>query len=180
MIRMVHQRVEEHARLRPEAPAVAAPTASDESLTYGELNRRANRLARHLISLGVGPEVPVGVLARGGAHQVIASLAVLKAGGCYLPLDPAYPDDRSAFALGDAGARVLLSEAALLAEREALPSQYFFTVTPGLVGGVAWRMTPRLAALARVRVSYLFYNVDEDRSLGCAEAMLGVEYALGE
>ena len=65
-------------------------------------------------------------------------------------------------------------------EREELPSQTFFTVTPGLVGGAAWRFSPRLAAVARLRLSYLFYNVDEDRSLGFAEGMLGVEYALGE
>ncbi|ABS26205.1 hypothetical protein [Anaeromyxobacter sp. Fw109-5] len=64
--------------------------------------------------------------------------------------------------------------------REELPSQTFFTVTPGLVGGAAWRFSPRLAAVARMRLSYLIYAVDEDRSLGFAEGMLGVEYALGE
>jgi hypothetical protein len=61
---------------------------------------------------------------------------------------------------------------------ENLPSQYFFTVTPGLTGSAAWRFTRRISAVARVRVSYLFYNVDEDRSLGFAEALVGVEYAL--
>ncbi len=66
------------------------------------------------------------------------------------------------------------------AEAEELPSQYFFTVTPGLTGGAAWRLGRRLSALARVRVSYLFYNVDENRSLGFGEAFLGVEYALGD
>jgi hypothetical protein len=80
-----------------------------------------------------------------------------------------------------AGARIGLTWLGRsFAAREELPRQYFFTVTPGLMGGAAWRITPRLAALARLRVSYLFYNVDEDRSLGFAEAMLGVEYALGE
>jgi hypothetical protein len=63
---------------------------------------------------------------------------------------------------------------------EDLPAQYFFTVTPGLTGAAAWRFTPRVSALARARVSYLFYNVDEDRSLGFFEALLGVEYAFGE
>jgi len=61
-----------------------------------------------------------------------------------------------------------------------LPSQYFFTVAPGLSGGAAWRLTQRLSALARVRVSYLFYNVDQNRSLGFVEGLLGVEYALGD
>jgi hypothetical protein len=66
------------------------------------------------------------------------------------------------------------------APAEDLPSQYFFTVTPGLTGAAAWRFTRRLSAVARVRASYLFYNVDEDRSLGFAEGLLGVEYALGD
>jgi hypothetical protein len=63
---------------------------------------------------------------------------------------------------------------------EGLPDQYFFTVTPGLTGAASWRFTRRLSAVARARVSYLFYNVDEDRSLGFAEGLLGVEYALGD
>ncbi len=53
-------------------------------------------------------------------------------------------------------------------------------MTPGLTGAAAWRLTPRLSAVARARVSYLFYNVDENRSLGFAEGLLGVEYALGD
>ncbi len=61
-----------------------------------------------------------------------------------------------------------------------LPSQYFFTVTPGLTGAVSWRFGRSLSAVARARVSYLFYDVDEDRSLGFAEGLLGVEYALGD
>jgi hypothetical protein len=63
---------------------------------------------------------------------------------------------------------------------EGLPSQYFFTVTPGLTGAAAWRLGRRLSAVARVRVSYLFYDVDENRSLGFAEGLLGVEYALSD
>lgn len=63
---------------------------------------------------------------------------------------------------------------------EELPSQYFFTVTPGLTGAAAWRFTRRLSAVGRVRLSYLFYNVDENRNLGFAEGLLGVEYALGD
>jgi hypothetical protein len=63
---------------------------------------------------------------------------------------------------------------------EDLPEQYFFTVTPGLTGAVAWRFTHRVSALARARVSYLFYDVDEDRSLGFFDALLGVEYAFGD
>jgi hypothetical protein len=64
--------------------------------------------------------------------------------------------------------------------QEQLPNQFFFTVTPGLTGAAAWRLSPRLSAVARLRVSWLFYNVDENRSLGFADALLGVEYALSE
>ena len=60
-----------------------------------------------------------------------------------------------------------------------LPSQHFFTVTPGLVGAASWRLTPSFAAIARVRANYLFYNVDQNRSLGYVEGLLGVEYAIG-
>jgi hypothetical protein len=63
-------------------------------------------------------------------------------------------------------------------EGEALPQQHFFTVTPGLTGGAAFRLTRRLSAIGRVRLSYLFYNVDEDRSLGFVDGLVGVEYAL--
>jgi hypothetical protein len=66
------------------------------------------------------------------------------------------------------------------AAEEGLPNQYFFTVTPGLTGALSWRFTRRLSAVARARVSYLFHNIDEDRSLGFAEGLLGVEYALGD
>ncbi len=64
--------------------------------------------------------------------------------------------------------------------RERLPDQYFFTATPGLSGAAAWRLSERLSAVARVRLSWLFYNVDKDRSLGYADALLGVEYALSD
>jgi hypothetical protein len=61
-----------------------------------------------------------------------------------------------------------------------LPAQYFFTAAPGLTGAASWRLSARLSAVARLRVSWLFYNVDQDRSLGFADALLGVEYALSD
>ncbi len=65
-------------------------------------------------------------------------------------------------------------------QAEQLPGQYFFTVTPGLVGAAAWHFTPRLAAVARARVGWLFYNVDKNMSLGYAEGLIGIEYALSD
>ena len=84
-------------------------------MTYGELNRRANQLAHHLRALGVGPEVPGGVCLEHSLEMVIALLGVLKAGGVYVPLDPAYPKERLAFMLEDAQAPVLLTQERLVA-----------------------------------------------------------------
>lgn len=61
-----------------------------------------------------------------------------------------------------------------------LPGQYFFTVTPGVVGAAAWHFTPRLAVVARARISWLFYNIDKNMSLGYADGLIGVEYALSD
>ena len=99
-------------------PEAVALTCAGESLTYAELNARANRLARRLRALGVGPEVLVGLCAGRSAEMVVGLLAVLKAGGAYVPLDPAYPADRLAFMLDDARASVLLTEEQL---RDDLP-----------------------------------------------------------
>jgi non-ribosomal peptide synthetase component F len=76
--------------------------------TYGELDRRSNRLAWRLVELGVGPEMPVAICAERSPELVLGMLAILKAGGAYLPLDPAYPHERLAFMLEDSRAPVLL------------------------------------------------------------------------
>ncbi|HEV7517543.1 MAG TPA: amino acid adenylation domain-containing protein, partial [Thermoanaerobaculia bacterium] len=80
-----------------------------ESVTYGELDRRATRLARRLVAVGVGPETPVGVCLPRSPDLVAALLAVWQAGGAYLPLDPTYPRERLALLLADSGARAVLT-----------------------------------------------------------------------
>ncbi|HZF09879.1 MAG TPA: non-ribosomal peptide synthase/polyketide synthase [Thermoanaerobaculia bacterium] len=90
----------------PGAPAVAF---GGDRLTYGELERRSATLARRLCALGVGPEVPVGLLVERSAAMVVGMLAILRAGGAYVPLDPANPGERLAFMLADAGAKVVLA-----------------------------------------------------------------------
>src|SRR5947209_20027199 len=94
-------------------PDAVAVVCGGESLTYGELERRANGLAHHLQRLGVGPEVLVGIALERSSEMVVGLLAVLKAGGAYVPLDPSYPAERLAFMREDAGVRVLLSWEAL-------------------------------------------------------------------
>ncbi|HWC11103.1 MAG TPA: amino acid adenylation domain-containing protein, partial [Acidimicrobiales bacterium] len=95
---------------RPGAVAVVAPAGT---LTYAELDGRANRLAHHLQELGVGPEVLVGVCLERSLELVVALLGVLKAGGACLPLDPSYPAERLALMVADSGTPVVLTTEAL-------------------------------------------------------------------
>ncbi|GAB3352073.1 amino acid adenylation domain-containing protein [Lysobacter tyrosinilyticus] len=103
----VYRPIERWAELRPHSTAALF---DGQSLDYGGLNRRANRLARHLQALGVGAEVCVGVLMERSLDLPVALLAVLKAGGAFVPLDPAYPKERLAFMLADTAASVVLTQ----------------------------------------------------------------------
>jgi amino acid adenylation domain-containing protein len=97
-----------------ERPDRVALIAESGQLSYAELNRRANQLAHHLRRLGVGPEECVALCVERGLEMVIGLLGVLKAGGTYLPLDPDYPTKRLAYLLEDTGARVLLTQQAVI------------------------------------------------------------------
>ena len=103
---LVHERIAAQARQSPDAPAVLGPGGLE--LTYGELVRRAQGLAGLLRSQGVGPETRVAVPGERRPETVAGMLAVLAAGGAYLPLDPAHPQRRNAWAVEDAGARTLV------------------------------------------------------------------------
>jgi amino acid adenylation domain-containing protein len=109
----LHRHFEAQAARTPQRLAVALPladaAAADAGLTYGELNARANRLARHLRTLGVGSESPVGVLLPRSPELLVALWAVLKAGGAFLPLDLAWPPARLAALLAESGAALLLT-----------------------------------------------------------------------
>jgi natural product biosynthesis luciferase-like monooxygenase protein len=110
-----HELFEEQAARTPDATAVVF---RDRALTYRDLNRRANHLAGRLRAAGVAPEAVVGVFVDRSLEMIVALLGVLKAGGAYLPLDPAFPQERLAWMVEDAGARVLVTQAHLAA---ALP-----------------------------------------------------------
>ena len=105
--RQLQELFEARASRDPEAVAVVW---GEQQLTCGELERRANQLAHHLRSLGVGPEVLVGLCVERSLDMVIGLLGILKAGGAYVPLDPAYPAERLAFMLEDSGAPVLVTQ----------------------------------------------------------------------
>jgi len=107
----IHQLFEEQVERTPNAIAVVF---EDQQLTYHELNCRANQLAHHLQSLGVKPEVLVGICVERSLEMVIGLLGILKAGGAYVPLDPSYPKERLAFMLADAQVPILLTQAKLV------------------------------------------------------------------
>jgi natural product biosynthesis luciferase-like monooxygenase protein len=102
----VHEAFEAQVDLAPGAIAVAF---RGQSLTYRELDERANRVARELVALGVGPDVLVGVFVERSIEMVCGLLGILKAGGAYVPMDPAYPRDRVAMMLEDSKAPVVLT-----------------------------------------------------------------------
>src|ERR1700754_1552603 len=100
-------------------PDATAAVFEGSTLSYGELDARANRLAHHLRELGVGPEVVVGLCVERSLEMLIGLLGILKAGGAYLPLDPGYPGERLGFMLSDACAPVLVTQAHLRARLPA-------------------------------------------------------------
>ena len=119
----IHQLFEEQVKRASDAVAV---TSGDESLTYGELNERANRVAHYLIRLGVGPESLVGLCMKRSVDVLVGILGILKAGGAYVPLDPSHPPQRIRAILEDAGVGLVLTHRRLpgfdgLPARHAVP-----------------------------------------------------------
>jgi amino acid adenylation domain-containing protein len=120
--RLVHEQVAAQAERSPDTVAVQF---GSQQLTYAGLDARANQLAHHLRELGVGPDVVVAICVERSVDMLVAVLGVLKAGGAYAPIDPAYPEDRVAFMLADSDTPVLLTQQHLLSQ---LPSQRAHTV----------------------------------------------------
>lgn len=108
----IHQLFEEQVERTPDAVAVVFES---EKITYWELNERANQLARYLQSLGVGPEVLVGICVERSIEMVMGLLGILKAGGAYIPLDPSYPRDRIAYMIQDAELSIVVTQKFLVA-----------------------------------------------------------------
>ncbi|HEX3526265.1 MAG TPA: amino acid adenylation domain-containing protein [Thermoanaerobaculia bacterium] len=129
--RCLHRRFEEQVDRAPDAPAVSMGA---ERLTYRELDERANRLAHHLLARGVRPGDRIALRLERSTGLVAAILAVLKTGAAYVPLDPAYPAERLAFALEDSGATLEITaedfENATIADRS--PERPAVPADPGL------------------------------------------------
>ena len=120
----VHQLFEEQVERTPDAQALLFPIGAveEEQLTYRELNVRANQLAHYLIAQGVGPDVLVAICVERSFMMVVGVLAILKAGGTYLPLDPEYPKERLAFMLEDSQAPLLLTQQVFIKRFSDYPS----------------------------------------------------------
>ncbi|NWF10781.1 non-ribosomal peptide synthetase [Pseudomonas salomonii] len=108
----VHRLIEEHVRRTPDAPALVF---GETTLSYAQLDARANQLAHALREQGVGPDVLVGICVERSVEMVVGLLAILKAGGAYVPLDPEYPQERLAYMIEDSGIKLLLSQQSLQA-----------------------------------------------------------------
>jgi arthrofactin-type cyclic lipopeptide synthetase B len=106
---LIHQQFETHAQAQPEATALIF---DGQTLSYGELNRRANQVAHHLLALNIRPDDRVAICVERGPQMIIGLLGVLKAGAGYVPIDPAYPLDRISFTLQDSAPAALLMQAA--------------------------------------------------------------------
>ncbi|MEQ1848140.1 MAG: AMP-binding protein, partial [Nitrospira sp.] len=126
----IHELFEAQVAKTPEAVAVVY---GDKRLTYGELDARANQLARYLRTLGVGPDAFVGLCVERSLEMLVGLLGILKAGGAYVPLDSTYPTERLAYMLADSRPHVLLTQAAL---RASIPA----TEIPTLCLDTQWEL----------------------------------------
>jgi amino acid adenylation domain-containing protein len=145
------------AAVAATSPGAVALRAACGELTYGDLNARANRLARYLESLGVGPEVPVGICLERSFDQITACLAVLKAGGAFLPLDPSWPEERIKLLLDDARAPVVITS---VSRAEQLAGENRVAVAPERDGGIIARFDARefSANVKRENLAYVIFT----------------------
>ncbi len=137
------------------SPDAAALVFERQTLTYAELDRRANRVAHALRKLGVGPDQPVGLYCRRSPDLVAGALGIQKAGGCYVPLDPAYPSDRVALMIEDSGAKVIVTESALAADVPRETEHTLLVDGPAVAGESEARLGP---VAAPSNLAYVIYT----------------------
>ncbi|NMO13901.1 non-ribosomal peptide synthase/polyketide synthase [Pyxidicoccus fallax] len=167
----LHTLIEAQVERTPDAEAVRF---EDSTLTYAQLDARANQLAHHLRSLGVGPETRVGVCLERSLELVVALLGVLKAGGAYVPLDPAHPQERLAWMMEDLDTPVLLTQECL---RGVLPPHSAHVLSlDGEWDTVARQPSTRPALLAGPEsLAYIIYTSGSTgRPKGAMNAHAGI------
>ncbi|MGD1097739.1 MAG: AMP-binding protein, partial [Bryobacteraceae bacterium] len=133
-------------------PDAVAATAGDARMSYSELNGRAEQLAGHLQSLGVQPEVPVGLCVERSFDYVVAALAIWKAGGAYVPLDPAWPAEHREFILADAQAPVLITRSGM-----ACKARYIVNLDHD-AEAIARSSAPSNPGTTRDHLAYIIYT----------------------
>src|SRR5829696_8711773 len=151
---LVHELFAEHAIHRANAPALLF---EDQTMTFDQINSRANQLAHHLLDCGMGAEATIGVMLERGPESLVALLAVFKAGGCYLPLDPVYPPERLAFMLAHAQASLLITKTSLQARLPESAAR-IICIDAG-AGQIAQQRTgnPTVAVLPQ-QLAYIIYT----------------------
>jgi amino acid adenylation domain-containing protein/thioester reductase-like protein len=154
----IHQLFEAQVEKTPDAVAVVF---QEQSLTYQELNQRANQLAHYLIKQGVSPEVLVGICIERSLEMIIGLLAILKAGGAYVPLDPVYPQERLAYMLADAQVSVLLTQESLLTNFPETPSKVVCIDNPELIA-----QQPKTNPINQSQLNNLVYVIYTSGSTG--------------
>ena len=172
----VQQQFEAQAELHPEHIAVVY---EEQQLTYRQLNAKANQLAHHLRSLGVGPDVLVGLCVERSLEMIIGLLGILKAGGAYVPLDPAYPQERLAYMLDDAQPAVIIT-------MSALTSRLHMTAIPLLVldeqidaAQITQQASSNLdASLTRLSLDHLAYVIYTSGSTGKPKGVMNQHSSL--
>jgi len=152
--RFVHQMFADQAAKAPDAPAVFF---AEQRLSYRELDTQANQLAHKLIELGVGPEVRVAIAMPRCAEIMVAFLAVLKAGGVYVPLDIEYPQDRLRYMMQDSGAWLLLTQTHLL-DRLPIPEGLPTLSVEHAADFAAYPTTSPQVDLAEENLAYVIYT----------------------
>ncbi|MDD1013908.1 amino acid adenylation domain-containing protein [Pseudomonas sp. TNT2022 ID1025] len=149
----LHGLIEAQADRTPDAVAVCG---EEGELSYRQLNQQANRLAHHLIELGVGPDQRVAICVERGLSMVVGLLAILKAGGAYVPLDPSYPPERIAHMLKDSAPLAVLAHAASREVLQAWPGQLID------LDQSVWEQqptsTPLVPALSARSLAYVIYT----------------------
>ncbi|HEV3008244.1 MAG TPA: AMP-binding protein, partial [Burkholderiales bacterium] len=161
----LHELFEAQAARTPDAPALAF---EDRKLTYRELDLRASRLAAHLAGLGIGPDATVGLLVERSLEMVVGILGILKTGGAYVPIDPAYPAERVAYMLSDSNAAAVLTQASLA---DKLPDSGLRAVR---LDEFAWNLENRPNA-SPVEAQHLAYVIYTSGSTGQPKGV-GIEH----